>query len=287
MIRFAYNTNGMAYHRLDDALRLLADCGYDGVAITPDVHHLDPFGASAEAEVRACAGLLDALGLASTIETGARFLLDPRRKHEPTLVCDAADGRARRIGFLHRCIDLAAELGSEAVSFWSGAPPAGANRGECWDRLCEGVSAVVDHAERREVVVAFEPEPGMLVEDCDQWAELARRVPPLRLALDTGHCLVAGSWDPAAAVRAFRADLGAVSLEDMRRGVHEHLAPGLGDMDIPSVLAALAEVRYTGLVALELSRDSHRADRLPARALADLRETASALPEVAELRPPA
>ena len=42
-MRFAYNTNGLAHHRLDDALALLADCGYDGVALTLDVQHLDPF----------------------------------------------------------------------------------------------------------------------------------------------------------------------------------------------------------------------------------------------------
>ena len=32
-LRFAYNTNGTANHRLDDALDLIADSGYDGVAL--------------------------------------------------------------------------------------------------------------------------------------------------------------------------------------------------------------------------------------------------------------
>ena len=42
-LRFAYNTNGAANHRLDDAIRLIADAGYDGIALTLDHHHLDPF----------------------------------------------------------------------------------------------------------------------------------------------------------------------------------------------------------------------------------------------------
>ena len=42
-LRYAYNTNGLANHRLDDALAFLADSGYAGVALTLDHGHLDPF----------------------------------------------------------------------------------------------------------------------------------------------------------------------------------------------------------------------------------------------------
>ena len=45
------------------------------------------------------------------------------------------------------------------------------------------------------VVAALEPEPGMLVETVDDWQALG--IPGLKLALDTGHCLVTGERDPA------------------------------------------------------------------------------------------
>jgi ribosomal protein S12 methylthiotransferase accessory factor len=270
-LRYAYNTNGLTSHRLDDALALLADCGYDGVALTLDVAHHDPFAPDLPGRTAALRRRLDGLGLASVVETGARFLLDPRRKHEPTLVSTDPAGRALRVAFLRTCVAVAADLGSEAVSFWAGVPAPGDDRAACWHRLVDGVAEVVAHAATRGVTCAFEPEPGMLVDDCDDWARLAAAVPGLTLALDTGHCIVSGRWTPDAAVRAFAPQLGAVAVEDMPRGRHEHRAPGEGDMDLPAVLGALRDVGHTGLVSLELSRDSHRADTLVPAALAALR----------------
>ncbi|MFF0151735.1 sugar phosphate isomerase/epimerase family protein [Micromonospora sp. NPDC005203] len=283
-LRFAYNTNGLTSHRLDDALALLADCGYDGVALTLDVAHHDPYAPDLAERTRRLAQRLDVLGLASVVETGARFLLDPRRKHHPTLVSPAAEDRMRRRDFLRLCVDVAVGLGSEAVSFWAGVPEPGADRDHCWHWLVDGVRDVVEYADRHGMTCAFEPEPGMLVDDCDDWVRLATEVPGLTLALDTGHCLVSGRYEPAAAVRAFAGRLGACAIEDMPRGRHEHRAPGEGDQDFPAVLGALTEVGYAGLVSLELSRDAHRADTLVPAALAALRAAEHQPDRTAELK---
>ena len=42
-MRLGYNTNGLAHHRLLDAIDLLADEGYSSVAITLDAGALDPY----------------------------------------------------------------------------------------------------------------------------------------------------------------------------------------------------------------------------------------------------
>lgn len=262
-MRFAYNTNGMAHHRLDDALSLLADCGYDGVALTLDVHHLDPTQPSARADAAAVANRCRELGLGVVVETGARFLLDPRRKHHPTLVSDDPSERARRLWFLQECCDVAEALGAEAVSFWSGV----SDHPDAWSRLTDGVQALVDSHGGRGFALALEPEPGMVVADCSDWERLA--VPGLLLALDTGHCLVAGDLSPEQAAARYRSQLGTVAVEGMRRGVHEHLPVDEGDMDLTAVLLALEG--FPGLVTVEQSRDSHRADVLVPRTLEVLR----------------
>ena len=271
-LRYAYNTNGLTSHRLDDALSFLADTGYAGVALTLDVHHLDPFADDAFAQAEKVRRRCDELGLGVVVETGARFLLDPRVKHEPTLVHPAPEGRARRLAYLRRACDLAEVLQAEAVSFWAGVPQPGVDRDDAWRWLVTGVRALVDTHGGRSYALAVEPEPGMLVEDADDWAALAAAVPGLTLALDTGHCVVSGRYAPEEAVAAFGPQLGAVAVEGMRRGVHDHLPLDEGDVDLPAVLAALRAVGYDRLVSLELSRDGHRAHHMVPRSIELLRK---------------
>lgn len=276
-LRYAFNTNGCAHHRLDDALVLLAEAGYAGVALTLDHHHFDPFAPDLDRRAEALARRLRALGLGAVVETGARFLLDPRRKHEPTLISADPDGRARRIDFLTRALDVAAACDAEAVSLWSGVCRRDVDRREALKWLVEGLAEVVVRAQARGVVVALEPEPGHLVETCDQYRELTTQVPELALALDVGHLLVTGEAEPPEAILTWRRCLGTVALDDMKRGVHEHRAFGEGDLDLPAALAALHAIEFERLICVELSRDSHRAHELIPGSLARLREAEAAI----------
>ena len=270
-LRFAYNTNGTANHRLDDAIGLIADAGYAGVALTLDHHHLDPMAAGWQARTEALARRLRELGLGCVIETGARYLLDPRQKHEPTLLSPTAEARAGRIAFLQRATEIGAMLGAEAMSFWAGVPLPGVRRVDAAAWLEEGVTEVLAHAQAHGMAAALEPEPGMLVETLDDWAALQARLPGLRLALDLGHCLVTHEREPAAAVIEFAPHIGTVAIEDMRAGEHTHLPFGEGDMDIPACLDALETIGFAGLVCVELSRESHRAHSMVPDALTWLR----------------
>lgn len=123
MFRLGYNTNGLAHHRLLDAFTLLAELGYEGVALTPDVGELDLYAPPPREHVRELRRAAEHLGLDLVVETGARFVLDPRRKHRPSLLEDSAADRERRVDFYRRSIDLAEQLGAGIVSIWSGSAP--------------------------------------------------------------------------------------------------------------------------------------------------------------------
>ena len=133
-----YNTNGLQNHRLEDALRLLADTGYRAVALTPDVGHLDPLRCTAR-QVEEVAALLQRLDLHPVIETGARFVLDPAVKHEPTLMTRDPDARQRRLDFYGRCAEIGRDLGAGVLSFWAGVDrAAGPVDQQRLDTPCDG-----------------------------------------------------------------------------------------------------------------------------------------------------
>ncbi|PPK86674.1 sugar phosphate isomerase/epimerase [Neolewinella xylanilytica] len=262
-LRYAYNTNGCTNHRLSDALRLMADAGYDGVALTLDWHHLDPFAADWKEQARKLRGELGGYGLGCVIETGARYLLDPAHKHQPTLLHPTPEGRQRRVDFLQRAVDIGAILEAETVSCWSGIQPPSLTRSEAHQYLVEGLVRVADYASARGVSLSLEPEPGMLIERNADYEALLGSHPALqqhlRLALDLGHVWVTGESAPDTAITQYVHRLGTVSIEGMARGVHHHLPLHEGDMAIPPLLAALKAVAFRGLICVELSRESPRA----------------------------
>jgi L-ribulose-5-phosphate 3-epimerase len=283
-LRFGYGTNGFANHTLDDALAVVADLGYTGVALTLDHHHLNPFGTDMARRRAAVADRLSALDLTVVVETGARYLLDPWTKHQPTLVCE---GWPRRVDFLRRAICIAADLGAECVSFWSGVLPPGADPELGHIRLIEAMAPVLEEAAARGVPLGLEPEPGHVIERlADALALRAALGAPelLGITLDVGHCVAVESDDAATCVRRAGSLLINVQLDDMRPGVHEHLEFGEGELDLPGTLAALVEIGYTGLASVELPRHSHAAPQVARRALAALHQ---ALPAGAPAATPA
>jgi sugar phosphate isomerase/epimerase len=285
LFRLGYNTNGLAHHRVLDGLRLLADLGYEAVALTPDAGGLDPLAPDPRllGDIRRWS---DELGLGLAVETGARFVLDPRRKHFPTLLEDEPADRARRVDFLRRSVEIASELGAGLVSVWAGKAPGGIAGGkvvpgsagrveELWQRLCDGLKPVLALGRERGVQIAFEPEPGMFVERPAGYLELLDRLgsdgDELGLTLDVGHLLCTGDVPVGAKIRALAPRLVHVHLDDVAGGVHEHRMFGEGDLDLPETLEALLSIGYGGMAAVELSRDSHRGAWAAEEALRRLR----------------
>jgi len=260
-MRLGFSTNGIGDVAPLDAVPILKDLGYESLAITPDRHLLDPFSPGLAAEAGRWRSGLDAAGFTRVMETGARHLLDPARKHEPTLVSPNRTDRDRRTEFLVRVIDLAVELGAPVVSLWSGMARDAADDETLWQRLTSGIGPVLDRAAARGIVLGFEPEPGMFIDTLARQEALHERLgrpEHLRLTVDLGHLECMGERPASALLASRAAEVVNVHVDDMVACRHEHLPLGTGDVDFPPLFAALAAAGYSGGLHVELPRQSHR-----------------------------
>ncbi len=273
---WGYGTNGFTDHPLVAALDVLEGEGYTAVALTLGHPHLDPFAPDWRARTEALAADLRRRGFRVVVETGARYLLDPVRKHRPTLV----DRNAQpRMVFLRRAIEIAAILDAECVSLWSGVLPDDVPLDAARVLLDERLLELTAFAAEAGVPLALEPEPGMVVETvADALAVRARIGHPaiLGITVDLGHCVVVEPEGVVGALRAAGGLLRNVQADDMLPTAHEHLPFGEGALDLEAALATLRELDYRGIVAVELPRHAHAAPALARASRAALVAAASA-----------
>jgi L-ribulose-5-phosphate 3-epimerase len=263
-MRLGFSTNSIGDTDPLEAIPILRGLGYTSLAITLDHHVLNPFSALLPAEISRWRRALGAAGMACTIETGARHLLDSHHKHEPTLVTAISAGRSQRVDFLMRAIDIAAELSAQCVSLWSGVVRDRADNDSLWDRLVSSLTPVLSHAASRGMPIGFEPEPGMFVDTLARYGQLLNRIEvdsmerskSLQLTIDIGHMECMGEGPAPDLLCPWIGRLVNVHIDDMQACRHEHLPLGSGDIDFPPILEVLAGC--TTALHVELPRQSHR-----------------------------
>ena len=189
--------------------------------------------------------------------------------------------------FLSRCIDLASDLGASVVSLWAGKAPGGVVGDEkngsdaknvelLFERLCAGLRTILQRGRDQGVQIAFEPEPGMFIERPSGFErvcqELGTEGEELGLCLDVGHLLCTGDLPVETVISRYADQLRMVHLDDIKDGVHIHRMFGEGDLDLAKTMGALVQVGYSGIAAVELSRDAHRGPEAAAQAMSHLRK---------------
>jgi L-ribulose-5-phosphate 3-epimerase len=159
-------------------------------------------------------------------------------------------------------------LGSHCVSLWSGSLSDYVSHNEAMERLFHGLQEVLEYAAGQEVVVALEPEPGMLIDTTDRYENIISqfKMSQLQLTLDIGHLHCQGETPIAKTISRFSHQLVNVHIDDMKTGVHKHLMFGEGEIDFPSVLKSLTESGYNGGLFVELNRHSHEAPQAAKKA---------------------
>lgn len=262
-MHIGYNTNGFSNHSLAEAIEILTRIGYQSVAITLERNHLDPPDLRG---VKRCVERLQPLihdtKLRVTLETGSRYILDPKHKHQPTLISQDISKRQIRIDFLKAAVDVAAMINANCVSLWSGRADDNADENILFDRLHASLKEVLQHAQSQQIRLAFEPEPDMLIDTMDRFEKLASAMdhPFFGLTLDVGHVHCLSDGDVCEHIHRWKNVLWNIHIEDMKRGRHEHLMFGDGEMEFSPIFSTLKDIQYTGPIHVELSRHSSVAE---------------------------
>ena len=90
------------------------------------------------------------------------------------------------------------------------------------------------------ILLALEFEPGFVIDSTDLMLRAFSEVgsPVLKANLDIGHVFLCDP-DPMDAIARCKGLIAHAHLENMKTGVHNHLVPYEGDMDLPAYISCL------------------------------------------------
>ena len=122
-----------------------------------------------------------------------------------------------------------------------------------WNRQISCMKRLGEEAEKYKVRLAVEYEPGFVIHNaellCRAMAEAAS--PAFFVNADIGHFFLEEE-EPLKALEKVADRIIHVHAENMKAGVHNHLIPWEGDMDLPSYFAKLREIGFDGPVSLDV-----------------------------------
>ena len=119
--------------------------------------------------------------------------------------------------------------------------------------MAQRTKTLVQIAEDHGVILAKEFEPGFIVGTSAAMQRLLVEIPSPNFAanVDLGHVFICDP-DPLDALRRFGDKMVHGHISGMPSGVHDHLLPGEGDMDLVEYIRVLREMDFDGGLALDL-----------------------------------
>lgn len=230
--KIGFRLSGFRDRKLEEALGVLADAGYDSVELCLEHPELYPQS-----------------DRSWDVKRLYRFLRNIRL--EPSAVSfhgKQADWEEKK----QKCragLQVASEL--EVSCFISGSVQA--REEDKFGQMCVFTAEMCRAAEVLGVFFAVEPEPGTIIHGTPDMRALMKAVdsPWLKINFDVGHSYITEE-DLYSDIVTWGEDIIHVHLEDIRGKEHRHLLPGQGEIDFRQVLATFNEIAYYGAVTVDL-----------------------------------
>ncbi len=144
-------------------------------------------------------------------------------------------------------IELAVDLGMDV--FISGSH----TDMESYPKMLKFTGEMCEIARKKGVYFAIEPEPGTVIEGSREMRRLIDEAasPALKVNLDIGHSFIT-SENYLNDLLSWKDYIVHVHIDDIKDKIHEHLSPGMGDIDFKRVFYLLDEIDYRGYYIIDL-----------------------------------
>jgi len=122
----------------------------------------------------------------------------------------------------------------------------------CLEHFENSLEELTSYAEKNNVLIAIEYEPGLLIENSkDVLTILSNGFKNVGLNLDVCHAAVLGE-NITQIIKEFRKKIFHTHISDCKDKKHYHLIPGLGSVDFKAMYNAFQEINYEGFLTVEL-----------------------------------
>ena len=256
-MKLAFSSNAYMHFSIEDTIARIADLGYKGIELLADVPHAWPAGLLPERK-KSIRRALDQHGL--TISNINAFMMnavaDPRQPYwHPGWTDPDPHYRAIRREHTKRSLQLAQELGAPHITTEPGGHLTPEQSWETGAKIFyDELMPCVELAEKLQVQLLIEPEPGLLIETFGQYLQFMQRIksPWVKLNFDIGHAYCV-SEDPQDWVEKMQSHTVHYHFEDIAATrVHQHLIPGRGAIDFAATMLEIRETGYDGWITVEL-----------------------------------
>ncbi len=253
-MKLAYSTNAFKRYPLNEAIRMIAEIGYEGIELLCDSPHAYP-PIFQDKEIHSFKNQIAKFRLVIS-NLNAFTLYSISDVYHPSWIEDDKVSRELRITHTINCIRLAKKIGAKNLSTEPGGPLMGkkTNTKYLEKLFMEGLNRVVPIAEEENIKILIEPEPNLLLENSNQFLNFIKNFSTDNVGLnfDIGHFYCVRE-DPTEIIYKLSEYIEHFHLADIASNrIHNHLIPGEGSINFRSVFKAIEGIGYKGFVTVEL-----------------------------------
>lgn len=239
------------YYPLKEAVKRIAEAGYEGVEIwggRPHAYRDD----LTRTELKDIRSLLNDEGLEVSAFIPAQF------RYPTSLVSPKKKVRNESIEYIRESFSVAIFLGTDMVTVCPSHTLFGQSFENGWELLKESLNKLIECARQYDITLLLEPAHRMesdLIITIDDALKIIREIRDNRIGvlLDTGHCALNQEVLADCVKKLARSGyIFHIHLDDNNGVMDDHLIPGRGKINFIAFLKELKRVNYDGFLTVEL-----------------------------------